>query len=143
MVVVAAVRREAPNSGVVREARKLADAFGEQLHVVNVLKLSEFVDIETDSVRDSGRPEAMDDVREKAAGFAARAAEGVTEEFTAVGRVGKAATQVVQYAEEHEASYLVIGGKKRSPAGKAIFGSTTQSILLEADRPVVTVMRSE
>ena len=43
---------------------------------------------------------------------------------------------IVRLAEEIEADQIVMGGHKRSPAGKAIFGSVTQSVLLETDRPV-------
>lgn len=32
---------------------------------------------------------------------------------------------------------IVLGGRKRSPAGKAIFGSVTQAVIRESDRPVV------
>lgn len=143
MVVIAAVTRKKPQREVVVEAHKLAGAFDEELHVVNILPLSEFVDIETDAVRDTGRPEAMEDVRRRAKAFAGNAAEDVTDEFEAVGRVGEPARQIVQYANEQDASYVVIGGRKRSPAGKAIFGSTTQSVLLNSTRPVVTVMREQ
>ncbi|AGB31789.1 hypothetical protein Natpe_1936 [Natrinema pellirubrum DSM 15624] len=39
-----------------------------------------------------------------------------------------------------DAEYIVIGGQKRAPAGKALFWNTTQSVLLDADRPVVAVV---
>lgn len=44
---------------------------------------------------------------------------------------------ILRYAEEHDAASIVMGGRKRSPAGKALFGSVTQSVILNADRPVV------
>jgi len=53
--------------------------------------------------------------------------------------IGPHASSVVEHAAD--ADLLIIGGKKRSPAGKAIFGSSTQDILLEAPCPVVFVRR--
>lgn len=143
MVIVAAVKRGRSQTRIVEEGKKLAEAFGEELHVLHVLKLSEFVDIETDAVRDSGRPEAMNNVRNKAETVAREAFSGVADDAVAVGRVGSPAEQIVEYADDRDASYVVLGGRKRSPAGKVIFGSVIQSVLLEADRPVVTVLQAE
>ena len=43
---------------------------------------------------------------------------------------------IVALAEELDVDLVVMGGRKRSPAGKAIFGSVTQTVLLDTDRPV-------
>jgi nucleotide-binding universal stress UspA family protein len=58
------------------------------------------------------------------------------------GAVGPRADTVVALADEHGADRIVIGGRERSPAGKAIFGSTAQEILLSAPCPV-TFVRSQ
>ena len=58
------------------------------------------------------------------------------------GAVGDRAPTVVGLAEEYDADRVVIGGRERSPAGKAVFGSTAQEILLSAPCPV-TFVRSE
>ncbi|MDR5671813.1 Nucleotide-binding protein, UspA family [Halalkaliarchaeum sp. AArc-CO] len=51
------------------------------------------------------------------------------------------AADVLQFAEEVDADELVIGVRERSPAGKALFGSVAQKLLLNTDRPVVVVPR--
>jgi nucleotide-binding universal stress UspA family protein len=142
MVIVAAVTRDKSQSRIVEEGYKLANAFEEELHVLNVLRLSDFVDIETDSIRDSGRPEAMESIRSKAESVAREAFSGLTDNAVAVGRVGEPTKQIVGYATEQDASYIVVGGRKRTPTGKAIFGSVTQSVLLKANQPVLTILQA-
>ena len=44
---------------------------------------------------------------------------------------------ILNQADEQDVDSLVLGGRKRSPAGKALFGSVTQSVILNTDRPVV------
>jgi nucleotide-binding universal stress UspA family protein len=39
----------------------------------------------------------------------------------------------------YDADLLVIGARRRSPVGKAILGSVTQTLILEADLPVLVV----
>jgi len=53
---------------------------------------------------------------------------------------GDPAKQIVSVAEEIDADMIVMSGRKRSPTGKVLFGSVTQSVLLSAGRPVTVVM---
>lgn len=46
---------------------------------------------------------------------------------------------ILQYIDEHGVDMVVIGGRKRSAAGKLLFGSVTQSVVLHADVPVTVV----
>lgn len=62
--------------------------------------------------------------------------------FTWHGRVGEKEEKVVDFAEESGVDLLLVGGRKRSPTGKAIFGSTAQAIMLNAPCPV-TFVRGE
>lgn len=74
---------------------------------------------------------------------------GMTDAFTEAGvetsiygAVGDRSEQIVSLAEEIDADLVVVGGRSRSPAGKAVFGSTAQQIMLEAPCPV-TFVRTE
>ena len=52
----------------------------------------------------------------------------------------EAAEAVLEYLEKHaDISRLVIGLKRRTPVGKAVFGSVSQRLLLDSPVPVLAV----
>ena len=52
---------------------------------------------------------------------------------------GNVAETVLRLAGEAGAELLVIGARRRSPVGKFLLGSVTQTIILDADVPVLVV----
>lgn len=63
-------------------------------------------------------------------------------EFGRHGSVSDDATKserIVDHAEDVDADLLIVGGRKRSPTGKAVFGSTAQEVMLNSPCPVTFV----
>lgn len=58
------------------------------------------------------------------------------------GGVGDPADEIVEAARTRNADLVIIGGRGRSPAGKALFGSTAEAVLRRSDTPVMYVKRS-
>lgn len=58
-------------------------------------------------------------------------------EVEAEGYGGDPAEAILSVADEHDADRIVLAGRKRSPTGKALFGSVTQNVILNTDRPVL------
>ena len=140
MTIVAAVDRIPDARPVLEEADRLAHAFDSPLHVLHVHGQYESTEeIRHEAARQSGKPIDVEQGAESATEKARELASPVLERFTPVGRSGFPAREIVHYAAAVDASFVVVGGRKRSPVGKALFGSVTQSVLLGADRPVVTV----
>ncbi|NKE35375.1 universal stress protein [Natronococcus sp. JC468] len=52
------------------------------------------------------------------------------------GALGDVGTEVVEMARAVDADRLVVGGRRRSPAEKAVLGSVSQEIILAAPCPV-------
>jgi len=143
VTIVAGVERIERKSNAVIEGRKHADAFGEDLHVVHVLSQSAFRDLEQDILSDTGKTVPVDDVRALAEEKADEVASRTTDDFEAVGLVGDAGDEIVRYANKQNATYICVGGRRRSAVGKALFGSVTQDVLSNAECPVVTHVRPD
>ena len=58
------------------------------------------------------------------------------------GSVGPHGESIVDLANDVSADRVVVGGRTRSPTGKAVFGSTAQEVMLSAPSPV-TFVRSD
>ncbi|GAB7189944.1 universal stress protein [Kineococcus sp. NUM-3379] len=104
-----------------------ADRRGEALYVLNTSRGDKIVD-----------PRFAD---EQQLAAAQRRLEEAGVEFELHQRVeGRdAAEQLLRAAEEQQATAIIIGLRRRSPTGKLIFGSEAQTVLLEADCPVLAV----
>ncbi|WP_435066952.1 universal stress protein [Haloplanus sp. C73] len=121
MSIVAAVDEEASTS-VVRRGYELARAFDEELVVIHVMP-------ETESVA----------AAEEVASEAIRLALDDPENVTAVGALGDPAPRILHVAEERDAAYIVLGPRKQTPIGKALMGSVSQLVMLNADCTVAFV----
>jgi nucleotide-binding universal stress UspA family protein len=133
MPVVAAVDQSERKGSVIRQARELADVYGVDLHVVHVGERNVTVSPKGEgaTVEDKGDEEATRIAREIANEVEDHG------EFTAVGLVGDPAEELIDYSTQHDAECIVVSARKRSSLGQVLFGSVSQSLLLNADRPVV------
>jgi len=68
---------------------------------------------------------ALDDL--EAAGFAVEVEQSS----------GDAVQNILEVSERIDADVISLAGRKRSPAGKALFGSVSQDVLLKSERPVL------
>lgn len=158
MTIVAAVDGEQIPDSVAEVGADMASQYGEELVVVHVMAQETYearaddgssADFSFASGTEYGRSggetsysidQAQRDARGVARDVTEQSVDTLPEAVTYVGRVGEAVEEVLGIAEERDPTFLVVGGRKRTPVGKAVFGSATQSFLLNVDVPVVTVM---
>jgi len=97
------------------------------LHIVNSL------DLDVSEAYQQGLSDEVDKALNAvdAAGLSWRLHLGVGEDDVA--------EKVLDLTRQVNASLLVIGARRRSPVGKFFLGSVTQTLILEADVPVVVV----
>jgi nucleotide-binding universal stress UspA family protein len=60
-------------------------------------------------------------------------------DYVVRGALGETSDAILRQSESDDADLIVVGGRSRSATGKALFGSTAQKVLVEADCPVTFV----
>ena len=138
MVVVAAIDDSSMLGSIVAQADDLAQAYEDEVHVIHVTEESKYTKMAEKGA--STRTEGKEMLEEQIASEVTNGIEEVvSSEYDVIGLVGDVGKMIVEYAEKNDAKYIVMGGRKRSPVGKAFFGSVTQFVLLGTGRPVVAV----
>lgn len=139
MTIVAAIDDSDRATAVLEEAQTLAGDLGEDVHAVHVLERSELVEVLEKEVegQDLTDNHEVQQVGERLVSNAST--ESTLSDLTVSVRVGDPAAEIVAYAEQEDARYVVIGGRQRSPTGKALFGSVTQKVIFDSPVPVVNV----
>lgn len=124
-----------------RIASAVVDVFGDRddvaVTILNVFEEFEVTD-ESDMVRsadlydETSFPDSVDTATEilSAADF----------EVEKRREHGEPAERIIAVADEIDADIIAMGGRKRRPSGKVLFGSVLQSVLLSTDRPVFAEM---
>lgn len=136
MPVVAAIDRTDRARSVIERAKVLADDASLELHVVHVGEST------VPHYKGGYEPTGAEVIsRQKAKGIARDIGRDVLggDGFRPVGLQGDPASAILEYASEHDAAYIVVSARKRSPLKQTVFGSVTQGLLLNADRPVVSI----
>lgn len=142
-----------PSEGVVdliREAGELAAATGVPLLVSTVITEDEYENdadvMETiDAVEGSAFNMEPAEYAEKVARTAVTdILSDLAIEAETIGRYieneGDRAVAILDIAEQNDCDYIFLVGRRRSPTGKAVFGDTAQSVILNFDDYVVTTV---
>lgn len=149
MTILTAIGEELHSNQVLEVGYDLATTYDEQLVVLHVIPKEDFNEHKA-AIEGTPASDSFTISREEqsAAEIADQAVHESLDEYDAdrietQGRVGDPIDKILAEVEHSDPRFLVIGGKQRSPVGKAIFGSTAQSVLLNASCPVVLASKHQ
>lgn len=151
MVILTAIDVEQSPERPIEVGYDLATAYDEELVVVHVVSNDEY-ERQRSTKEDLPSEFQGSYTLEQASGVAGNRAEETVksalgeydhERIRTKGRVGDASDEIVAVANELDPRFVVVGGRQRSVARQALFGSVSQSVMRELERPVVTVMEPE
>lgn len=149
MAILAAIDETARSKTVVRIAYDLATTYEDTLIPLHVIPKEEYEQhretlLQIEEFDNFSISQGEDSARRIAETFVQETIEDVDRDIVEPrGRVGDVANEILSEAERVDPQFLVISGRRRSPTGKAIFGSKAQQILLNANCPVVSEMSDE
>jgi nucleotide-binding universal stress UspA family protein len=147
MTILTAVGEELHSNEIIERGYDLARAYDEQLLVLHVIPKEDFNEHKA-ALKGTPASDSFTISREEqsAAEIARQAVHESLEEYDSdrietQGRIGDPTEKILAEVDRIDPQYLVIGGKGKSPVGKVLFGSTAQSVLLNASCPVVLARR--
>jgi nucleotide-binding universal stress UspA family protein len=150
MVILTAIDVNQAPERPIRVGYEMATAYDEPLVVAYVVSEDEF---EEQRASTADLPAefrgnfSVEQASERAANLAATVVTETLGEYdrtrvSTEGRVGDAATEIVALAAELEPRLVVVGGRNRSIARQALFGSVSQSVMRQVNEPVVTILEN-
>lgn len=128
---------------VLKKAGTIAAGVGCELIVLDIVDENEFTGSVQRQANSGGQGESFDEVTTRAAMNAQELADevlaGEDVEYEVLGVVGKIPNDILTVAEKRGCDHIFVAGRKRSPTGKAVFGDTAQSVILNFDGPVTVL----
>ena len=113
-----------------------AEEFREARETLDVVAQEEHTNYDDSVVIDAAKRQARDVVEDLY--------DDLDLEWKIIGaRIGdneKPADRILEAAEDGGVDHLFVTGQKRSPTGKAVFGDRAQSLILNFDGPVTTLL---
>ena len=139
------------NTELLAEAGRLAGGIDATLTILSLMTAEEFRDAREalDIVAEEERTNYDDSVvidaaRQQAGDTAEEALADVDVDWQVVGaRIGDSeseADRILKVADDNDIGHVFVTGQKRSPTGKAVFGDRVQSIILNFDGPVTSLL---
>jgi len=128
---------------LLEEALAVAVPTEATVHLLHVFPREEYEDLlgKIDSANGSLDPDTLAARHEGTTTPVPRLEEAGIE-YEIRGVIGDPDAEIVRVADEVDGDRIFIGGAKRSPAGKAVFGDHAQQVLLNASCPVTYVQRN-
>ncbi|WP_135365662.1 universal stress protein [Halosimplex halophilum] len=138
------------NRELLEEAGEIAAGVDAELIILSLMTADEFreareaLDVVAQEEHTAYDDSVVIDAAKKQAREAARELFDDEVDYRIVGaRIGDSeseADRILEVADDNSVDHVFITGQKRSPTGKAVFGDRVQSIILNFDGPVTSLL---
>ena len=135
------------NQRLLTRAGSLAAGVDAKLFVVGVIEADEYESEVQRKANKGTEPSTLNEATEAAKRSAEEAATAALDntnvDYETVGLVGDLPDDLIKEAHDRDCDHVFITGRRRSPAGKVIFGDLAQSVIINFDGPVTVLLEDE